>query len=184
VRDLLDMAKENPGQIRYGSAGIGSIAHLSAALLGSLGHVKFTHVPYRGSEPAMIDLLAGRLQFEVENATSVLPRIRGGQLRAVAVGTATRSALLPDLPTIAETLPGYESSGWFGILVPAKTPPAVVARLNAAFNESLADPDVKKALSAFGVELVGGPPEVFGAYLKAKLAELKTVAEAANLVPR
>jgi tripartite-type tricarboxylate transporter receptor subunit TctC len=184
VRDLLDMAKENPGQIRYGSAGIGSIAHLSAALLGSLGHVKFTHVPYRGSEPAMIDLLAGRLQFEVENATSVLPRIRGGQLRAVAVGTATRSALLPDVPTIAETLPGYESSGWFGILVPAKTPPAVVARLNAAFNESLADPDVKKALSAFGVELVGGPPEVFGAYLKAKLAELKTVAEAANLVPR
>ena len=97
------------------------------------------------------------------------------------MGTAARSALLPGVPTIAETVPGYESSGWFGILVPAKTPAAVVARLNAAFNESLADPEVKKALSAFGVELVGGPPEVFGALLQAKVAEMKIVARAANL---
>jgi tripartite-type tricarboxylate transporter receptor subunit TctC len=182
VRDLLDAAREKPGQVRYGSAGIGSITHLSAALLGSLGGVRFTHIPYRGSEPAIIDLLAGRLQFEVENATSAMPRIRSGQLRAVAVGSAARSGLLPDVPAIAETVPGYESSSWFGITVPAKTPAAAVERLNAAFNESLADPEVRKALSAFGVELVGGPPEVFGRFLAARQADMKTAAEAAGLV--
>jgi tripartite-type tricarboxylate transporter receptor subunit TctC len=184
VQDLLDMARAHPGQVRYGSAGIGSIAHLSGALLGALAGVKLTHVPYRGSEPATIDLLAGRLTIQVENATSVLPQVRSGQLRAIAVGAATQSTLLPGVPTIAATVPGYESSGWFGILVPAKTPRPVIDRLNAAFNDSLADPAVKKALSAFGVELVGGAPEVFGAYLQAKSAELKTVAKAANLVPQ
>jgi tripartite-type tricarboxylate transporter receptor subunit TctC len=182
VQDLLDMARAHPGQVRYGSAGIGSIAHLSGALLGALADVKFTHVPYRGSEPATIDLLAGRLTMQVENATSVLPQVRSGQLRAIAVGAARPSALLPGVPPIAETVPGYESSGWFGILVPAKTPRPVIDRLNAAFNDSLADPEVKTAMSAFGVELVGGSPEAFDAYLKAKSAELKSVAQAANLV--
>jgi tripartite-type tricarboxylate transporter receptor subunit TctC len=184
VRDLLDTARANPGQIRYGSAGIGSIAHLSGALLGALGGVKFTHVPYRGSEPAMIDLMAGRLQIGVENATSVLPRIRNGQLRAIAVGTTSKSDLVPEAPTIAETVPGYESSSWLGVLVPAKTPRPIVDRLNTAFNDSLNDPEVRRLLSAFGVEIVGGPPEVFGVFLKVKLAELKTVARAANLTPQ
>jgi tripartite-type tricarboxylate transporter receptor subunit TctC len=182
INDLLDMARAHPGQVRYGSAGIGSIAHLSGALLGALAGVKLTHVPYRGSEPATIDLLAGRLTIQVENATSVLPQVRSGQLRAIAVGAAAPSALLPGVPTIASVVPGYESSGWFGILVPAKTPRPVIDRLNAAFNDSLADPQVRKAMSAFGVELVGGSPEVFGAYLQAQSAELKTVAQAANLV--
>ena len=184
VRDLLDAARVQPGQIRYGSAGIGSITHLSAALLGSMAGVRFTHIPYRGSEPAMIDLLAGRLQFEVENATSAMPRIRSGQLRAVAVGSLAPSALLPDVPTIAATVPGYESSSWFGIVVPAKTPAAAVARLNAAFNDSLADLEVRKSLSAFGVETVGGPPEVFGAFIAARQADMKSAAHAAGLVPQ
>jgi tripartite-type tricarboxylate transporter receptor subunit TctC len=184
MQELLDMAREHPGQVRYGSAGIGSIAHLSGALLGALAGVKLTHVPYRGSEPATIDLLAGRLTIQVENATSVLPQVRSGQLRAIAVGAAMPSALLPGVPTIAATVPNYESSGWFGILVPAKTPRPVIDRLNAAFNDSLADPQVQKAMSAFGVELVGGAPEVFGAYLQGQSAELKTVAQAANLVRR
>jgi len=184
VQDLLDAARAHPGQIHYGSAGIGSIAHLSAALLGALGHVQLTHVPYRGSEPAMIDLLAGRLEILVDNATSVLPRIRSGQLRAIGVGTAAKYSLLPDVPTIAETIPGYESSSWLGVLVPAKTPRPVIDRLNAAFNDSLLDPEVRKALAGFGTELIAGPPEVFGVYLKAKLVELKSVAGAANLIPR
>jgi tripartite-type tricarboxylate transporter receptor subunit TctC len=181
VQDLIDMAKAKPGQVRYGSAGIGSIAHLSGALFGALAGVKLTHIPYRGSGPSVIDLMAGRLQADFENAPAVLPQIRGGQLRAVAVGTSRRSTLLPDLPTVAETVPGFESSSWFGILVPANTPRPVIDRLNAALNAGLDDPETQKSLSGLGVERIGGTPEAFGAYLKTKIAEMKTVAQAANL---
>jgi tripartite-type tricarboxylate transporter receptor subunit TctC len=181
VQDLIDMAKAKPGQVRYGSAGIGSISHLSGALFGSLAGVKLTHIPYRGAGPAVIDLMAGRLQGDFENAPAVLLQIRGGQLRAVAVGTSGRSTLLPDVPTVAETVPGYESSSWFGILVPMNTPRPVIDRLNAALNAGLDDPATQKSLSGLGVERIGGTPEAFGAYLKAKIAEMKTVAQAANL---
>jgi tripartite-type tricarboxylate transporter receptor subunit TctC len=184
VQDLIDMARAKPGQVRYGSAGIGSVAHLSGALFAALAGVKLTHVPYRGSGPALIDLLAGRLQVQFENAPAVLAQIRGGQLRAVAVGTTRKFTLLPEVPTIVETVPGYESSSWFGILAPAKTPRPVIDRLNAALNDSLDDPEVQKALSGLGVERIGGTPEAFGAYLKAKVAEMKTVAQAANLTRR
>ena len=182
VRDLIDMARTQPGQVRYGSAGIGSISHLSGALFGALASVKITHVPYRGSGPALIDLLAGRLQVQFENAPAVLAQIRGGQLRPVAVGTAVKSNLLPDVPTIAETVPNFESSAWFGILAPAQTPRSVIDRLNAAFNEALDDPDVRKSLSGLGAEWIGGTPEGFGTYLTAKVAEMKTAARAANLM--
>ena len=184
VQDLLDLGRNSPGKLRYGSAGIGSIAHLSSALFVSLAGVKATHVPYRGSDPAILDLLAGRVQFLTENVTSVLPGVRSGQMRAIAVGTAKPSALLPGVPTIAAAVPGYESSAWFGILAPAGTPEPVISRLNAAFNESLADPQVQTQLSAFGVEIVGGAPAVFDAFLKARRTELKSLAQTANLVPQ
>lgn len=183
VKEIIDAAREHPGQIRYGSAGIGSIAHLSGALLGALAGVRFTHVPYRGSEPATIDLLAGRITMQVENATSVLPQVRSHQLRAIAVGTMQTSPVLLGVPTIASTVPGYESSGWFGVLAPAKTPAAVIDRLNAAFDDSLKDPAVQKAMSAFGVDLVGGTPAQWAAYLRAKSQEMKKVAAMADLVP-
>jgi tripartite-type tricarboxylate transporter receptor subunit TctC len=184
VQDVIDMARTKPGSVRYGSAGIGSIAHLSTALFAAMANVKLTHIPYRGTGPALIDLLAGRLQVEFENAPGVLPQIHSGQLRAIAVGTAKPSTLLPGLPTIAETVPGYESSSWFGVLVPAKTPRPIIDKLNAALNDALADPAVQKQLAGLGVERVGGTPEAFGAYLKAKIAEMKTVAKAANLTPQ
>jgi tripartite-type tricarboxylate transporter receptor subunit TctC len=184
VQDVIDMARAKPGSVRYGSAGIGSIAHLSTALFAAMANVKLTHIPYRGTGPALIDLLAGRLQVEFENAPGVLPQIHSGQLRAIAVGTAKPSTLLPGLPTIAETVPGYESSSWFGVLVPAKTPRPIIDKLNAALNDALADPAVQKQLAGLGVERVGGTPEAFGAYLKAKIAEMKTVAKAANLTPQ
>jgi tripartite-type tricarboxylate transporter receptor subunit TctC len=182
VQDLIDMARAQPGQVRFGSAGIGSISHLSGALFGALAGVRMTHVPYRGSGPALIDLLAGRLQVQFENAPAVLAQIRGGQLRAVAVGTASESTLFPDVPTIAETVPKFESSAWFGVLAPAQTPRPVIDRLNAAFNETLDDPDVRKSLSALGAERIGGSPEAFGAYLTTRVAEMKTAAQAANLM--
>lgn len=124
VQDVIDMAQAKPGQVRYGTAGVGSFGHISSALFAAMAKVRLVHVPYRGTGPALIDLIAGRLQVQFENAAGVLPQIRNGQLRAIAVGTAGKSALFPDLPTIAQTVPGYESSSWFGVLVPAATPRA------------------------------------------------------------
>ena len=184
VRDLIDMAQAKPGQILYGSAGVGSITHLSGALFGSLAHVSLTHVPYRGAGPALVDLLAGVLQVQFENAPSVIEQIHAGQLRAIAVGTAKKSALLPDLPTIAETVPDYVSSSWFGILAPAKTPRPVIDKLNAAFNDVLADPDMKKRLIGLAAEPIGGAPEAFSAYLVTNFAAMKIAAKAANLTPQ
>ena len=184
VRDLIEMAKAKPGEIRYGSAGIGSATHLSTALFEAMAGVKLVHVPYRGAGPALLDVIAGRIDLQFENAPSVLGHVRGGALRGVAVGSSKRSSLFPDLPTIGETVPGYEATSWFGVLAPAKTPRAVVDKINAAINKALADAAVRKQMDALGVELIGGKPDQFAAFLKARMAELKTVSKAANLVPQ
>ncbi|HEX5213442.1 MAG TPA: tripartite tricarboxylate transporter substrate binding protein [Pseudolabrys sp.] len=184
VRDLIDMAKAHPNEIRYGSAGIGSATHLSTALFEAMAGVKLVHVPYRGAGPALLDVIAGRLDLQFENAPSVLGHVRGGALRGIAVGSAKRSSLFPDLPTIAETVSGYEATSWFGVLAPAKTPRAAVDRINAAINKALSDAAVRKQMDALGVELIGGTPDQFAAFLKARMAELKTVSKAANLVPQ
>ena len=184
VRDLIAMAKAKPGQIRYGSAGIGSATHLSSALFATMAGVNLVHVPYRGAGPALLDLIAGRLDLQFENAPSVLGHVRSGTLRGVAVGSTKRSNLFPDLPTIGDTVPGYEATSWFGVLAPAKTPRAVIDKVNAAINKALADATVKKQMDALGVELIGGTPDRFAAFLKARMAELKTVSKAANLVPQ
>lgn len=181
VKDLIDEARAHPGEILFGSAGIGSFSHLSAAVFAAKANVKLTHVPYRGTGPALIDLMARRLQVQFENAPGVLSQIKSGQLRAVAVGTATKSPMFPNLPTIAETVPGYEASSWLGILVPTKTPRPVIDKLNATLNKVLQDPTVKKRLVALGLEIVGGTSDDYGAYLKAKLEEVKLVAGAAGL---
>jgi tripartite-type tricarboxylate transporter receptor subunit TctC len=184
VRDLIDMAKARPGEIKYGSAGIGSATHISSALFTTMAKIDLVHVPYRGAGPAILDLLAERLDLQFENAPSVLSQVRGGALRAVAVGTSKRSSLLPELPTIAETVPGYEASSWFGLLAPINTPRAIIDKINQAVNKSLADPGVRKQLESLGVELVGGPPAQFKAYLKARVAEMKAVSATANLMPQ
>ena len=184
VRDLIDMAKARPGEIHYGSAGIGSATHLSTALFEAMAGVRLVHVPYRGGAPALLDVIAGRLDLQFENAPSVLGHVRGGALRGIAVGSAKRSSLFPDLPTIAETVPGYEATSWFGVLAPAKTPRVVVDKINAAVNKAIADAAVRKQMDALGVELIGGTPDKFAAFLKARMDELKTVSKAVNLVPQ
>jgi tripartite-type tricarboxylate transporter receptor subunit TctC len=183
VRDLIELARRKPGSISYGSAGIGSFNFLATELFKASTGVNLTHIPYRGTGPALIDLIAGRTQVQFENAPAVLGQIRSGQLKAIAVGTARASAILPGLPTIAETVPGYESSSWLGILVPAATPRPLVERLNAAINKGLDDAAVRKRLADLGVERVGGASEAFGAYLKAKVAETEHIAKAAGLKP-
>ncbi|HEY1472986.1 MAG TPA: tripartite tricarboxylate transporter substrate binding protein [Pseudolabrys sp.] len=184
VRDLIEMAKAKPGEIRYGSAGIGSATHLSSALFAAMADVNLVHVPYRGAAPALLDVIAGRIDLQFENAPSVLGHVRGGLLRGVAVGSAKRSSMFPDLPTIGDTVPGYEATSWFGVLAPAKTPRAVVDKINAAINKALADPAVRRQMDSLGVELIGGTPDQFAAFLNARMAELKTVSKAANLVPQ
>jgi len=183
VRDLIELARGKPGAISYGSAGIGSTAFLGGELFKALAGIEFTHIPYRGAGPALIDLIAGRIQVQFENAPVVLGHIASGELKAIAVGTARRSAILPDLPAIAETLPGYEATSWLGILAPAATPRAIVERLNAAINKGLGDSAIQKRLRDLGVERVGGTPEEFGAYLRAKVEETDRVAKAAGLKP-
>ena len=184
VQDVIDAAKANPGKVLYGSAGVGSIDHLSSALFASMAHVQMTHVPYRGAAPALTDLIGGALTFMFENAPSVIGDVHSGQLRAIAVSTAKPSTLLPGLPTVTATVPGYESSSWFGILAPAKTPAAIVNKLNAALNAGLKDPDTQKKLDALGVERIGGSPADFTAYLTRNIAAMKAAAAAANLTPQ
>jgi tripartite-type tricarboxylate transporter receptor subunit TctC len=183
VADLIALAKNFPGTISYGSAGIGSGAFLGAELFKALAAVDLTHIPYRGTGPALIDLIAGRIQVEFENAPAVLGHIRNGELKAIAVGSSKRSAVLPKLPTIADTLPGYESTSWLGILAPAATPRPIVDRLNAVINKVLADEAILARLADLGVERVGGTPEEFGIYLKAKVEETERIAKSAGLKP-
>ena len=184
VQDVIDTAKAKPGMVRYGSAGIGSATHLSSALFAAMAGVDLVHVPYRGAGPALLDLMAGRLDVQFENAPSVLGQIRNGTLRGVAVGGSKRSAMLPELPTITDTVHGYEATSWFGLLAPAKTPRAIVDKVNTAINKALTDPAVKKQMDALGAESMGGPPDQFKAYLNARVAELKSISKAANLTPQ
>jgi tripartite-type tricarboxylate transporter receptor subunit TctC len=183
VADLIALARAKPGAISYGSAGIGSFNFLAAELFKAMAGVEITHIPYRGTGPALIDLLAGRIQVQFENAPAVLGQIRSGELKAIAVGTRKSSAVLPGLPAIADTVPGYESSSWLGILAPTATPRPVIDRLNAAVNKALDDPAIRKRLADLGVERVGGTPEDFAAYLRAKVEETDKVAKAAGLKP-
>ncbi len=184
VKDLIAAAKAKPGELRYGSAGVGSITHLSTARFAAMAGVDLVHVPYHGAGPAILDLIAGRIDLQFENAPTILDRVKSGELKGIAVGTAKPSAILPEMPTIAETVTGYEASSWFGILAPAKTPRAIVDKVNAAANKVLADPAVKAQMQTLGVELIGGSPDDFKAYVNARLAEMKDVAKAANLVPQ
>jgi tripartite-type tricarboxylate transporter receptor subunit TctC len=184
VRDLIAAAKAKPGELRYGSAGVGSITHLSTARFAAMAGVDLVHVPYHGAAPAILDLMAGRLDMQFENAPTILDRVKSGELKGIAVGTAKPSSILPDLPTIAATVPGYEASSWFGILAPAKTPRAIVDKINAAANKVLTDPAVRAQMQALGIDLIGGTPDAFKAYVNDRLAEMKDVAKAANLVPQ
>jgi tripartite-type tricarboxylate transporter receptor subunit TctC len=162
VKEFIDYAKANPGKVNMASAGIGTSTHLSGALFMQMTGVNLVHVPYRGAGPALVDMLGGQVQVFFDNLPSSIGYIKAGKLRALAVTTATRSQALPDVPTIAETVPGYEASAWFGMAVPAGTPRDVIETLNRAINDALADPDVQAKLAELGGTLIPGTPEDFG----------------------
>ncbi len=162
VKEFIDYAKANSGKVNMASAGIGTSTHLSGALFMQMTGVNLVHVPYRGAGPALVDMLGGQVQVFFDNLPSSIGYLRAGKLRALAVTTAERSKALPDVPTVAETVPGYEASAWFGMAVPAGTPRDIVETLNRAVNDALADPDMQAKLAELGGTLIPGTPEDFG----------------------
>ena len=172
VKEMIAYAKANPGKINFGSSGNGSSIHLSGEHFKQMAGVDMQHVPYRGSAPAVSDLLGGQISVMFDNMPSAIPHVKGGKLRALAVTTAKRSPALPDVPTIAEAgVPGYEATSWFGLLAPAGTPAPIVAKLNASILKALADPEVKKKLAEQGAEPFGEKPEQFAAFIQAETAK-------------
>ncbi|HZM46990.1 MAG TPA: tripartite tricarboxylate transporter substrate binding protein [Burkholderiales bacterium] len=182
VKDLVALARAKSGQLNYGSGGNGSVAHFSVEQFKALAGINIVHVPYKGSAPSLTDLVAGQLQMTIENMPVTLPHVRSGRLRMLAVGTKTRSAFVPDLPTISEAgVPGYESSTAFGVLAPAKTSPAIVALLNTELVKALRSPDTREKLTGLTMEPVGGTPEQYSAHIKEELAKYARIVKAAGI---
>ncbi|HRM82462.1 MAG TPA: tripartite tricarboxylate transporter substrate binding protein [Acidovorax temperans] len=169
VKDLIAYAKANPGKVNFGSSGNGSSIHLSGELFKSLAKVDMQHVPYKGSAPAVTDLLGNQIGIMFDNMPSAIQHVRSGKLAPLAVTTAKRSPELPNVPTIAEAgVPGYEATSWFGMFAPAGTPAPVLAKLNAAIVKVLAQPDVKKKINEQGAEVYSETPEQFAAFIQAE----------------
>jgi tripartite-type tricarboxylate transporter receptor subunit TctC len=171
VKELIAYAKAHPGQINYASAGSGSSSHLAMELFKTMAGVDLVHIPYKGTGPLLADLIAGQVKLTIASAVPLAPPVKSGRLRGLAVTSPTRSAAFPDLPAVAETVPGYEVVNWFGILAPSGTPQVVVARVNAALGKALRSPDLVRTLNARGADAAGGTPEAFGKVIKADFAK-------------
>ncbi len=183
IGDLVQRARAAPGRMTFASAGVGSFAHLSGELFKARAGVDMVHVPYRGTAPAATDMVAGRVEVMFENYPSVLPFINGGELRPIAIGTARRSALVPDLPTVIEGgVANYESSSWFGLFARAGTPAQAITAINTAINEGLRDPALAARLAGMGVEPVGGSAADFRAYVTKRFEETGALIRAARIV--
>lgn len=182
VREFIAYAKANPGKLSYGSAGNGNVTHLAAFQLVRHHDIDATHVPYRGSAPADVDLVAGQIQFMTDTINSVMPFVKDKRLKLLAVTTSQRMSLFPGVPTLSETvMPGFEAGAWQGIMVPANTPKAVVQRLNAEINKALQSAEVKEKLALQGAEPLGSTSEEYGAYVKKELARWAAVVKATGV---
>ena len=170
VQDFIAEAKASPKKLSFASSGNGTSIHLSGEMFKQMTGVELVHVPYRGSAPAVNDLIAGQVDLMFDNLPSSIEQVRGGNLRAIAVTSAKRSAALPDVPTIAESgLPGFDASSWFAIFAPAKTPPEIVQKLNAEVLKALADPELQKRFADIGGEIRPYKPDELGAFVKAEI---------------
>ena len=181
VAEVIAMAKAQPGKINYASSGSGTSIHMSAEMFQFLTKVSMTHIPYKGSAPAVTDLLGGQVMMMFDNIPSALPHIKAGKLRALATTGAKRDPALPDLPTIAEAgVPGYEAGVWFGLAVPAGTPRDVVAKLNDAGNKGTKAPDFVKRMTELGYLIMGGSPEQMAEMLKGEVARWTPIVKASG----
>lgn len=181
VNDLIALAKARPGAINYSSSGNGGAPHLAAELFNSMAGVKMVHVPYKGSSQSVTDVMGGQVQLTFDSLALGLPYVKAGKLRAVATLGPKRLSQLPDVPAVSETLPGYEVTNWFGMVVPAATPRDIVTRLHGEILRVLRLPDVRDSLIAQGTEPVGSSPEAFGAFMKSEAAKWARVIKEANI---
>jgi tripartite-type tricarboxylate transporter receptor subunit TctC len=172
VKDLVALARAKPGTLNYGSSGTGGLSHLSGALFSSLAKVDMVHIPYKGGNPAMIDVIAGQIQMLYSTLLQAQTHLKSGKLRALGVTTARRSAAAPELPTMQEAgIAGYEVAGWYGVVAPAKIPAPIIAKLNKEIVNILGQAEIKGRLSADGSEPVGSTPQQFGAHIRAEVAK-------------
>jgi tripartite-type tricarboxylate transporter receptor subunit TctC len=182
VSELISFARSNPGKVYFGSSGTGSSLQLTAELFRSMAKIDIIHVPYRGLGPALIDLVAGRIQVVFSDMAGLLPYVQSGKLRALAVTSAHRSQDLPDLPTMSEAgVPGYDATSWYGVLGPAKLPPDIVASLNSTLRKIMTTPDIKQKFANLGVEPIVGNPEEFNEYMKKEIVKWRDVVAAAQI---
>lgn len=165
VAELIDYGRKNPGKLTYGTSGLGTSVHLSGELFKRMAGIEMQHLHYRGSAPALQDLVAGRTDVMFDNIASCLPHVQAKTLKGLAVTTAKRSKFVPDLPTVADTLPGFDVSPWFGVLAPLKTPPEIVERISRDIKSALADPSVSGKLDALAAETIGSTPQEFAALI-------------------
>jgi len=181
IKDLIALAKAKPGTLNFGSAGNGSSTHLAPELFSMMAGIKMNHIPYKGSAPALADVMAGNSQVAFDFMTSAMPFVRSGKLKGLATTGATRSPAAQDLPTVAEAgVPGFEVVGWNGVMAPAGTPPDVIAKLNAAIKQALATPEVSERLTGLGANVVWNTPADFGAFVKAEVAKWDKVVKASG----
>jgi tripartite-type tricarboxylate transporter receptor subunit TctC len=181
VAELIAYVKANPGKISCATQGNGTTSHLTSEMFQMMAQVKFQHVPYRGSAPALTDLVGGSVDIMFDNLGVSLPLVRGNQLKLIAVATQKRMATLPDVPTIAETLAGFESAAWFAIVAPPKTPQAIAEKINSDVNVALRDADVLSRLAQLSAEPIGGTTAATAAYMREEIARWRNVITAANV---
>jgi tripartite-type tricarboxylate transporter receptor subunit TctC len=184
MKELIELAKKEPGKLTFVSAGVGTSVHMAGELFKKMAGVQMTHVPYKSSVAALVDLMAGRVDVMFDNIPSALPHIKSGKLRALATTGAKRAAILPELPTIAEQgLAGYEAGVWIGLLAPAGTPKPIVAKLNAAGQKAVQAPDFMKRMADLGYEVVGGTPERMAEMIKAEVMRMHPIVRASGAKP-
>ena len=181
VRDLIALAKARPGKVLYASAGNGTAGHLGMELIKTMAGIDMVHVPYKGSPPALTDLIAGQVSAAFDNVLSATPHVKAGRLRAIAVSTGKRSAAVPEVPTVAESgLPGFEVAVWQGILAPAGTPRPIVDTLHAAIVAALGRPDMKERMAANGTDIIGNTPAEFAAFIQSDLVKWAKVVKSSG----
>ncbi len=185
VSELIAYIKAHRGDVTYGSSGIGTSPHLNGELFARMIGVEMTHIPYRGAGPATIDLIGGRLTFMFNTSGALMPHVQSGRLRALAVSSGKRFSAVPELPTVAESgLPGFDVSSWYALFAPAKTPPAIVQKLNADAVAVLREPGVRQRIEGLGLEVAGSTPEALAAFLQAEMAKWGPVIKAAGIVAK
>lgn len=183
IKELVAYAKSKPGELRYGSGGSGSPPHLSAEIFKTMTGVDILHVPYKGVTPALMDTVAGQVQMVISVIPAVLPTIKAGKVKALGVTSAKRTPLVPDLPTIAETVPGYEFIGWYGLVAPAKTPGGILNKLNAEITRVLKTTEFQERLAALGTEPISSTRQELSAYMQVQTAKMRQAVNASGARP-